>query len=126
MYNAKYIIPGIAVFVVFFTAPFWWNLGGSYAKPELKLPDGVKECVESAEYMRAEHMQILNVWRDKVVRDGLRVYKNSKGKEFEMSLSNTCIRQCHANKADFCDRCHVKADVKPYCWDCHNIPRGNQ
>ena len=43
---------------------------------------------------------------------------NKKGKEFEMSLSNTCI-ECHDNKAEFCDRCHNYASVRPYCWDCH-------
>jgi hypothetical protein len=43
---------------------------------------------------------------------------NSKGKEFEMSLQKTCMK-CHTNKAEFCDKCHNYASVRPYCWDCH-------
>ena len=77
-----------------------------------------KECVRSKEFMKAGHMQLLDDWRDKVVRDGKRVYVNDKGKQFNISLSNTCL-DCHSNKADFCDQCHNYASVAPYCWDCH-------
>jgi hypothetical protein len=70
------------------------------------------------DYMRAEHMQLLDLWRHSVVRNGKRVFVNTSGKEFNMSLSNTCL-DCHSNKADFCDRCHTYASVEPYCWDCH-------
>jgi len=68
--------------------------------------------------MRTEHMQMLNDWRNMVVRDGTRLYIGSDGRKFEMSLSNTCL-QCHSNKTEFCDRCHNYAAVTPYCWDCH-------
>jgi hypothetical protein len=68
--------------------------------------------------MRAEHMQLLDVWRDSVVRESKRIYVNPEGKEFNMSLSNTCL-DCHSNKAEFCDRCHDYASVQPYCWSCH-------
>ena len=27
------------------------------------------------------------------------------------------------DKADFCDKCHTYASVKPYCWDCHTEPK---
>ncbi|NNL75212.1 MAG: sulfate reduction electron transfer complex DsrMKJOP subunit DsrJ, partial [Desulfobacterales bacterium] len=89
--------------------------------PELKLTEkakAAKECIRDTEYMRAEHMQLLDEWRHAVVRNAERVYVNSSGKEFNMSLSNTCL-DCHSNKAEFCDRCHDYASVKPYCWDCH-------
>ena len=46
------------------------------------------------------------------------MYTNRKGKTYNMSLSNTCM-DCHDNKAEFCDRCHDYASVRPYCWDCH-------
>lgn len=126
MYNGKYIIPGLIAFVVLFTFPFWFNVltGTSYAKPELKLPADQKECIESVEYMRAEHMQLLNTWRDKVVRDGMRVYTATNGKEWNMSLQNTCM-DCHANKEEFCDKCHDANSVSPYCWTCHIAPKGN-
>ena len=36
-----------------------------------------------------------------------------------MSLTNTCLAQCHGAKADFCERCHNYAAVTLACWDCH-------
>ena len=68
--------------------------------------------------MTAEHMQLLDQWRHNVVRNGQREFVNLEGKAFNMSLSNTCL-DCHANKAEFCDRCHDYASVDVYCWDCH-------
>jgi len=76
--------------------------------------------------MRASHMDLLNQWRDDVVRVGNRDYKSTlTGKTFDMSLSRTCM-DCHSNKADFCDRCHDFLSVDPYCWDCHVEPKGGQ
>ena len=76
------------------------------------------------EYMKAEHMQLLDVWRHNVVRNGERMFVNAEGKLFNMSLSNTCL-DCHSNKEEFCDRCHDYASVRPYCWDCHiDNPKG--
>lgn len=125
MYNGKYIIPGIIIFVGLFTIPFWSNvLSPKYDPPKLALPAGEKECIESAEFMRAEHMSLLNTWRDEALRDGKRLYVASNGKEWVISLQNTCM-SCHANKADFCDKCHTANSVSPYCWDCHIAPRGN-
>ncbi len=127
MYNGKYIIPGLIIALGFITFPLWFNLlsGTSYAKLEIKLPADQKECVESVEFMRAEHMQLLNVWRDKVVRDEQRLYTAANGKQWDISLQNTCMK-CHVNKAEFCDKCHNSNSVAPYCWTCHIEPRGNQ
>lgn len=126
MYNGKYIIPGIVIFVGLFTFPFWSNLlTPKYERPQLALPAGQKECIEPAEYMRAEHMHILDVWRDQALREGKRAYVASNGKVWDISLQNTCMK-CHTNKADFCDKCHNTNSVSPYCWDCHVAPRGNQ
>ena len=67
-------------------------------------------------------MQLLDEWRDEVVRDGERQMQVVNGKEYEKSLMNACM-QCHADKKKFCDECHVYAAVKPYCWDCHYVPK---
>ncbi len=68
MYNSKYVIIGIVVFVVLATAPFWVSsfssVEGEYKRPDIALPKNEKECIEPVEYMRAEHMQLLNDWRD--------------------------------------------------------------
>ena len=77
--------------------------------------------MKSADYMRTLHMDLLNEWRDEVVREGARYYTASSGKKYEMSLSNTCI-DCHSNKTEFCDQCHNYLAVTPYCWECHIEP----
>lgn len=128
MYNSGKIIAGLVVFLAFFTFPFYYNLGKANARPELKLSTPViqqlaeKKCVESRDFMRAEHMQLLNDWRDSVVRDGNRIYVNAEGKKFTISLQNTCL-DCHSNKKEFCDRCHNYMAVKPYCFSCHIEPK---
>ena len=127
LYNAKVIIPGLAIAVAAFTAPFWLNLGSpTYTYPELAVPaakDGT-QCVEPKEWMRAEHMTLLNTWRDQAIRYDHRTYIASNGKEWNISLQTTCLG-CHTNKAEFCDKCHTANNVDPYCWNCHVEPKGN-
>ena len=121
MNDKNKIIAGLLIFVVIVTFPIWFNMGKAAPVPEPELTakaKAAKECVRETAYMKAEHMQLLDEWRDAVVREGKRVYVNSSGKEFNMSLSNTCL-DCHSNKAEFCDRCHTYASADPYCWDCH-------
>ena len=121
MKDKKIIVTGVIIFFIIITFPFWYNRGKAAPQPDLILTakaKAAKVCVRSTEYMKAEHMQMLNDWRDMVVRDGTRLYVSSSGKKFNMSLSNTCL-DCHSNKAEFCDRCHNYAAVTPYCWDCH-------
>ncbi len=121
MKDKKLIMTGVIIFIIIGTFPFWYNRGKAAPAPELQLTakaKAAKVCVRSTEYMKAEHMQLLDVWRDSVVRRGERIYVNPDGKEYNMSLTNTCL-DCHSNKADFCDRCHDYASVRPYCWDCH-------
>ncbi len=126
MHNAKYIVPGIIVFIVLATLPFWWNVfQPAYEPPTVALPADKKECIEPVDVMRAEHFVILDVWRDAVVRDGARMWTASDGEVWNMSLQNTCM-DCHTNKEEFCDTCHASNGVDPYCWDCHVAPRGNQ
>jgi len=126
MCHAKYVIPGVIVFLALFTTPFWLNIGAEkFVEPELSLPKDYKECIEATEFMRAEHMNLLNIWRDKAVREGLRTYTASNGKTWDVSLQNTCM-ECHANKAEFCDKCHNTMNVSPYCWRCHLAPKGNE
>jgi len=121
MNDKKLIIAGLIIFIIIALFPFWYNRGKAAPPPELKLTErakAAKVCVRSTDYMKAEHMQLLDVWREAVVREGERIYVSPSGKEYAMSLSNTCL-DCHSNKTEFCDRCHDYASVRPYCWDCH-------
>ncbi len=115
------IVTGLIIFVAMASFPFWYNMGKAAPAPEVVLTDkakAAKECVMPKDEIRTEHMQLLDVWRDTMVRDGQTVYVNAQGKQFTMSLSNTCL-DCHSNYKEFCDRCHTYASVDPYCFDCH-------
>lgn len=121
MYNTGKIIPGLIIFLAIITLPLWLQVGSAAKAPDPQLPKKEKQCVQSKEYMRSSHMQVLNDWRNDVVRDGQRIYVGLNGKKFSMSLSNDCMA-CHDNKAKFCDTCHDYLGVTPYCWDCHLFP----
>ncbi|MCX5838683.1 MAG: sulfate reduction electron transfer complex DsrMKJOP subunit DsrJ [Deltaproteobacteria bacterium] len=124
LYDGGKIIAGILVFLVLVSGPFWYGRG---SPPDLRLDTPAiqrlqeKLCVEPAPYMRANHMRLLNAWRDSVVREGKRTYKAADGKVYKISLTGTCL-ECHSNKGKFCDRCHDYAGAKPACWSCHIIP----
>jgi len=129
MKNKKWglIILGLAIFVIAVTFPFWHGIGKSKPVPVLSLDTPLiaamqnKKCVEDKAFMRANHMKMLNTWRDEAVREGHRLYTTKDGRVFEKSLTGTCI-QCHSNKEQFCDRCHNYVGAKPSCFDCHVIP----
>lgn len=127
MFNSGRIIGGLVIFMLFITLPFLYNIGKKNKAPEPSLDTPAinqlqeKHCVEPRAFMRANHMKLLNNWRDAAVRDNSRVYVSSSGKRYNISLQNTCMF-CHSNKKDFCDSCHTYMSVKPYCWDCHIAP----
>jgi hypothetical protein len=128
MYDARKIIPGVVIFLGLASFPLWWGHGKSAPPPEISLNTPAiqrlaeKRCVEPTPYMRANHMEFLNTWRNAVVRQGDRIYTASSGKEYDMSLSGTCLG-CHSNHEQFCDRCHNYEGVRPACWSCHNVPQ---
>ncbi|MBU1486859.1 sulfate reduction electron transfer complex DsrMKJOP subunit DsrJ [bacterium] len=126
MYDKGKIIAGLIIFLGLAALPFFYSRGQTSApEPDLDTPAinqmSKKECVESADFMRANHMKLLDEWRNSAVREGDREYGVIDGVEYDKSLQNTCMR-CHSNKKDFCDRCHNYASVKPYCWNCHIAP----
>jgi hypothetical protein len=128
MMNDRYkIYIGLILFVVILTFPFWYNLGKAAPIPDPKLTEkakAAKACVQPLEYMKTQHMKLLNTWRENVVREGSRIFVNESGKSFKMSLTDTCLG-CHSEKAEFCDQCHNYTSVTPYCWKCHIDPKEN-
>lgn len=122
MYDTGKIISGIIIFLAIFTLPLWWQMGKAAPVPKPQLPTKEKHCIESKEYMRTSHMQLLDTWRNNVVRDAGRIYVGLNGKKYNMSLNNDCMA-CHKDKAKFCDKCHNYLGVDPYCWDCHMAPQ---
>ena len=114
----------IVVFLGIALMPLLANGGqaAAQATPALDTPEiqsmSDPRCIESTEYMRAEHMTMLKGWRDEVVRSGATEYVSSSGQLYEMSLTGTCF-SCHSNEREFCDSCHTYIAVEPDCWNCH-------
>ncbi|MBU0520384.1 sulfate reduction electron transfer complex DsrMKJOP subunit DsrJ [bacterium] len=120
------IVLGLIVFLVIMTFPMWYNFINGVvpfedAVVQTANTPGKDKCVRAADYMRTQHMDLLNEWRQEVVRNGDRYTEDAYGNKIEKSLSNTCM-DCHSNKEEFCDRCHNYMAVAPYCWDCHVLP----
>jgi len=124
MHDTGKIITGLIVFLVIITSPMWYHKASGTVPtiPDPKIISDSKVCVAPTDYMKVLHMDLLNEWRDDVVRRDDRFYLGLDGKEYEKSLSHTCM-DCHSNKSEFCDRCHDYTGVEPYCWDCHVEPR---
>lgn len=125
MYDADKIITGLVIFLCLITFPIWYAMtsGKAAEVPEPKIVTEEKQCIEPTEWMRENHMELLNDWRETVVREGTRTYVASDGREYNISLTDTCL-DCHPNKVEFCDECHNYVGVKPYCWECHVVPDG--
>ena len=123
MFDKGKVILGILLFLALTSFPIWYNIAtGTTDMPELEKPVKGERCVAETEYMRASHMDLLNQWRDDVVRTGNRIHIAQDGTKYIKSLTQTCL-DCHSNTEGFCDRCHSYMAVEPYCWDCHIIPK---
>ncbi len=159
MYDGWKIVLGLIIGLGLFLSPLVYNLGGETKAPEPELTAKAKKegvCVAPKPYMTAWHMQLLDTWRQEVVRDGDRFYNSNPDLWWNYSLDNTMVErwrrlttasdtskvgqpgkiyykslqltcmECHANKAKFCDECHNYMGVTPYCWDCHIEPKENK
>lgn len=132
MYKEGKIIATLVIVVALLSLPFFYNIGKANKGPVINLNTpaiqqlAVKQCIESTEFMRANHMKLLIQWRDEAVRKGKTEYINSQGKSFKISLQ-TCLN-CHSDPAlntsdQFCVSCHNYTAVKPNCWSCHTWPK---
>ena len=85
-------------------------------EPFLEMPaPKYKECVRDTEYMRFHHWELLLELREEVVREG---------KTEDVTFSD--CRNCHADRAHFCNECHNVANVYLDCFGCHNYPETPQ
>lgn len=122
LYNKNSVCLGIVILVIVLTAPFWVGLfGQNYTQTGITIPKETKDCIENVEFMRTQHMRLLNEWRDEALRKENRTYVAKDGRKWEISLQNTCLK-CHTNYQGFCEKCHLSNSVSPYCWTCHIIP----
>ena len=89
--------------------------------PKLDIGKG-GQCVEAPEFMRRNHMEILQHQRDETLRKGVR------GSKYSLV---GCI-DCHASSKNnsvlgsnenFCQGCHAYAGVRMDCFECHSSKR---
>jgi hypothetical protein len=129
MHDRGKVLIGIAIFLVIVLFPIWFSLaGGGLGKLPESFPNPKaegKSCVRDKKFMRESHMELLNDWRDEVVRDGNRDEIVIDGVPWKKSLTRTCLT-CHGGEKygydKFCNACHTHAGVSPNCYECHNIP----
>ena len=120
--NEKFfILAGLVTFLLAVSFPFWQSTEVEVL-PQIAMQTKGEQCVAPVEYMRKNHMKLLDTWRDSVVRDGERFHIMPDGSKVEKSLTKTCL-DCHVSKEKFCEECHSYVNVKPYCWECHVTPK---
>jgi hypothetical protein len=82
LYNGGKIITGLVIFLGLFLTPLAYNAGkAAYIQPKLKMPENEKQCVESKEFMRTQHMQLLTTAR-LAPREG-RALREQQGKSLK-------------------------------------------
>ena len=121
MFDRGKIVTGLILFWAIALFPVWYTraAGKPEKRPQPELPAGEPACIETRQYMLVSHQELLQRWREAVVRKGLTNYHSQTyGDEHEMSLSRSCL-QCHRNREAFCDRCHAYTNAEINCWDCH-------
>ena len=119
LYNARYILPALGVFLVAVTFPVWRGLAAHDAGFKSPPNPNGERCIEPKGFMRAQHMRLLGRWRDEVVREDRRVYIAKDGRAWEKSLK-TCVA-CHGHTdaqgksttaAAACNECHSYVNAR--------------
>ncbi len=98
---------------------FW--LTNAVAQPEILPAAKGDQCVAETQFMRENHMKMLDHQRDETVIDGVR------GNPFSLVGCVDCHAQRDADnkpvridaEGQFCESCHTYAAVKIDCFSCH-------
>ena len=85
MYNSGKIIAGLVIALFVLTFPVWYNLGAAVPPaPDPKIAPQAKaagRCVLPKAEIKTGHMQLLDDWRNAVVRDSRRFYLEIPGEK---------------------------------------------
>ncbi len=93
---------------------------GDVPKPVIQKGEGDK-CVEDTDYMRRNHMKVLNHHRDKTMHEGIRTKQHSlKGCIDCHATPNAAGQKTVLGKDHFCQSCHSYAAVSVDCFQCHS------
>lgn len=98
---------------------------GVASKPVITKAVKGEQCVEDTDFMRRNHMDVLDHHRDKTVIEGVRTKKYSLKECINCHASET-TGSVAKSKDDFCVSCHSYAAVKIDCFECHSTkPQGS-
>ena len=98
---------------------------GGAPKPVITKAAKGEQCVEPTDFIRRNHMKLLDHHRDQAVIQGVRTKKHSL-KECINCHASENTGSVAASKDDFCVSCHSYAAVKIDCFDCHSTkPQGS-
>lgn len=110
---------------------FAWAGAGAPVKEANGLGPAITEarkgtqCVNDTEFMRKNHMKVLDHQRDETVLQGIRTKRYSLKQCIDCHASEK-TGSVAASKDDFCVSCHSYAAVKIDCFDCHSTkPQGS-
>ena len=99
--------------------------------PRPDIPEAIqgKQCVEETEFMRKNHMDLLQHQRDETMYKGIRTKKHSLKECFTCHVvkdaNNTPVTV--SNPKHFCRECHDYAAVNVDCFQCHaSVPAGRK
>ena len=78
-------------------------------------------CVEDTDFMRRNHMDLLQHQRDETVRDGIRTQQYSLKECIDCHVVNgaDAVPVTVSSPDHFCRSCHDYAAVKIDCFQCH-------
>ena len=66
MHDVGKVITGLVIFIALVLSPVWYQAarGAETGPPELERAIDGPDCVADSKFMRALHMDLLDVWRD--------------------------------------------------------------
>jgi len=124
MSDRIWIMVALAVFLTLATSPIWYTfvVAEDTSRPQLGVATEGSRCVMDNPV--ADHIDLLDRWRNAVVREGDKEPVTVDGRQYKKSLTRGCL-YCHSSRQNFCVKCHNYADVHPTCWDCHIETKGD-
>lgn len=115
--------PHGALFLLLLTLLLMAGTPAHAGAPRPDIPKAIKgeQCVEDTEFMRRNHMELLEHQRDDTVRRGFRSKKHSLKNCFTCHVVKDSGGQpvTAADPRHFCRECHDYAAVQVDCWQCH-------
>ena len=117
----------LLLLLLIFTALVTPALAGA---PRPDIPEAIKgeQCVEETDFMRKNHMDLLQHQRDETMHKGIRTKKHSLKECFTCHVvkDTNNMPVSVKNPKHFCRECHDYAAVNVDCFQCHSSVPGEK